>query len=239
MTSTGSSSTTSVSDFSSWWDWIPDWLLDYNSFEETENVDFFSIGIIAGYTLGIAFLLSLYWTCECHQPGSVGGSFDVFVEVMLVDVSTRVLRGRSGGSVVWQCFRVHHRCVTQSRFHTHPTPTGVPCSECPVKASTLLFFLVSWLLCKGHPGCRPFVATKSTACSGGWHSRPKRSPHRRCTAVQPSRWMHSTLRLSCLNERLYPVRSPTGASRTSTQEWNRLSCVRLPPRACWAAEGSE
>eukprot|EP00752_Nemacystus_decipiens_P015850 g14160.t1 len=70
MSSTASSSTTSVSDFSSWWDWIPDWLLDYNSFEETENVDFFSIGIVAGYTLGISFLLWLYWTYKrWDDPG--------------------------------------------------------------------------------------------------------------------------------------------------------------------------
>lgn len=59
-----SSSSTSVTGLSSWWDWIPDWLLDYNSFEETENVDFFSIGIVAGYCLAMSILFWLYWTCE-------------------------------------------------------------------------------------------------------------------------------------------------------------------------------
>lgn len=76
MSSTaGSSSTTSVSDFSSWWDWIPDWLLDYNSFEETENVDFFSIAIVAGYTMAMSFLFWLYWTCECRQLCYIVGWF--------------------------------------------------------------------------------------------------------------------------------------------------------------------
>lgn len=65
LASSSSSSSTSVSGLSSWWDWIPDWLLDYNSFEETENVDFFSIGIVAGYCLVMSLLFWLYWTCEC------------------------------------------------------------------------------------------------------------------------------------------------------------------------------
>lgn len=83
MSSTSSTSTTSAPDVSSWWDWIPDWLLDYNSFEETENVDFFSIGIVAGYTLGISFLLWIYWTCECHQSGCTGVGIGESAEVML------------------------------------------------------------------------------------------------------------------------------------------------------------
>lgn len=86
MSSTASSST-SVSDFSSWWDWIPDWLLDYNSFEETENVNFFSIGIVAGYTLAISFLLWLYWTCECLQLGCIGAWFGKCSEVVLAAAS--------------------------------------------------------------------------------------------------------------------------------------------------------
>lgn len=43
-------------------------MLDYNSFEETENVDFFSIGIVAGYCLVMSLLFWLYWTCEYFRP---------------------------------------------------------------------------------------------------------------------------------------------------------------------------
>ncbi|CAM9575546.1 unnamed protein product [Pylaiella littoralis] len=65
-----SSSSTSVTGLSSWWDWIPDWMLDYNSFEETENVDFFSIGIVAGYCLVMSLLFWLYWTYKrWDDPG--------------------------------------------------------------------------------------------------------------------------------------------------------------------------
>ena len=117
MSTTASSSTTSVSDFSSWWDWIPDWLLDYNSFEETENVDFFSIGIVAGYTLGISFLFWLYWTCECRRLGCLGVGLNVFVAVTLSGTSMGVCERGSGGIAPWW----HRHCL--SRFtHTNTRP---------------------------------------------------------------------------------------------------------------------
>lgn len=49
---------------SSWFDWIPSWLLNYSSFEETENEDLESIGIVAAYNVLLAFLFWAYWTCE-------------------------------------------------------------------------------------------------------------------------------------------------------------------------------
>lgn len=68
MASTSTSTSDGVgqleSSISSWFDWIPSWLLDYNSFEESENEDLESIGIVAGYNLLVALLFWLYWTCE-------------------------------------------------------------------------------------------------------------------------------------------------------------------------------
>ena len=58
---------------SSWFDWIPSWLLDYSSFEETENEDLESIGIVAGYNIALAFIFWLYWTCKWGAVPSRGG----------------------------------------------------------------------------------------------------------------------------------------------------------------------
>lgn len=57
---------------STWFDWIPSWLFNYGSFEETENEDLESIGIVAGYNVLIAFFFWLYWTCEWEFHGGVG-----------------------------------------------------------------------------------------------------------------------------------------------------------------------
>ena len=54
---------------SSWFDWIPSWMFNYSSFEETENEDLSSLGVVAAYNLVVAFLLWLYWTCECLERG--------------------------------------------------------------------------------------------------------------------------------------------------------------------------
>lgn len=65
---------------SSWFDWIPSWLLDYSSFEETENEDLESIGIVAGYNIALAFIFWLYWTCKwCPHVGGVVGEGAPFV----------------------------------------------------------------------------------------------------------------------------------------------------------------
>ena len=62
---------------SSWFDWIPSWLLDYSSFEETENEDLESIGIVAGYNVALAFIFWLYWTCKwCSRIGGGGREAD-------------------------------------------------------------------------------------------------------------------------------------------------------------------
>lgn len=65
MSAARSSSSTSVGGVSSWWDWIPSWLLDYDAYEETENEDLTAIGIVAMYTSALSLLFWLYWTCEC------------------------------------------------------------------------------------------------------------------------------------------------------------------------------
>lgn len=77
MSSSVTSSVNIIADInlSNWFDWIPSWLLNYNSFEETENEDLESIGIVAGYNVLLAVLLWLYWTCECAGVAVGGGSF--------------------------------------------------------------------------------------------------------------------------------------------------------------------
>lgn len=55
-----------------WLDWIPSWLLNYGSFEETENEDLAEIGIVAGYNVAAALVFWLYWTCEEPNPKGRG-----------------------------------------------------------------------------------------------------------------------------------------------------------------------
>lgn len=58
------SSSTSVTGISSWWEWIPTWLLNYDAYEETENEGLTEIGIVALYTSALSILFWVYWTCE-------------------------------------------------------------------------------------------------------------------------------------------------------------------------------
>ncbi|CAN0209264.1 unnamed protein product, partial [Ectocarpus fasciculatus] len=68
--SSSGSTTTSVGGMSSWWDWIPSWLLDYDAYEETENEDLTAIGIVAMYTSAMSLLFWLYWTYKrWNDPG--------------------------------------------------------------------------------------------------------------------------------------------------------------------------
>ncbi|CAM9678070.1 unnamed protein product [Ectocarpus sp. 4 AP-2014] len=70
MSDESSSGSTSVGGMSSWWDWIPSWLLDYDAYEETENEDLTSIGIVAMYTSAMSLLFWLYWTYKrWNDPG--------------------------------------------------------------------------------------------------------------------------------------------------------------------------
>ncbi|CAM9898767.1 unnamed protein product [Ectocarpus sp. 6 AP-2014] len=70
MSYESSSGSTSVSGVSSWWDWIPSWLLDYDAYEETENEDLTAIGIVAMYTSAMSLLFWLYWTYKrWNDPG--------------------------------------------------------------------------------------------------------------------------------------------------------------------------
>ncbi|CAM9535056.1 unnamed protein product [Scytosiphon promiscuus] len=57
-----SSSTSSVTGISSWWEWIPTWLLNYDAYEETENEGMTEIGIVALYTSALSILFWVYWT---------------------------------------------------------------------------------------------------------------------------------------------------------------------------------